>query len=176
MTGNPTAKTPQLLLNLLTFQAGWFACVLGAAHGRPLFGVLTVAAIAVIWLIAAPRPLALAQLLALTALVGFCWDSWLSVFGLVSYPPGPLTPFAPLWIVAMWLLLATTLHLSMRWLQERWLWAAALGAVAAPLSYLAGARLGALNLLQVQPALLAQSLGWALLLPALLRLARRLNV
>jgi len=53
---------------------------------------------------------------------------------------------------------------------------AALGAVAAPLAYLSGARLGALTLLKVQPALWAQALGWALLLPALLRLARRLDV
>jgi uncharacterized membrane protein YfcA len=76
----------------------------------------------------------------------------------------------------LWVLLATTLHRSMRWLQSGLLLPALLGAVAAPLSYLAGARLGALTLVQLRPALLAQAVGWAVLLPALLRLTRRLNV
>ena len=167
----------ELLLNFVTFQAGWFACVLGAAHGRPELGVVAVALIAAGWLVAAPRPRALAMLLLITGVVGLCWDSWLTVFGLVAYRPGPLTPpLAPWWILALWVLLATTLHRSMRWLQSGLLLPAVLGAIAAPLSYLAGARLGALTLVQLRPALLAQAAGWAVLLPALLRLARRLNV
>jgi hypothetical protein len=167
----------ELLLNFLTFQAGWFACVLGAAHGRPELGVAAVALIAAGWLLAAPRPRALATLLLIAGIVGLCWDSWLTVFGLVAYQQAPLTPpLAPWWILALWVLLATTLHRSMRWLQSGLLLPALLGAVAAPLSYLAGARLGALTLVQQRPALLAQAAGWAVLLPALLRLTRRLNV
>jgi hypothetical protein len=48
-----------------------------------------------------------------------------------------------------------------------------LGAMLAPLAYFGGARLGALQLLQPQLALLAQAAGWALLLPLLVALARR---
>ena len=177
MKAVPPPSTLLLAGNFLSFQAGWFACVLGAAHGRPWLGVLTAALIVGGWLVAAPRPQAFALLLLLTGTVGWSWDSWLTVLGLTGYAAGPLTPpMAPVWILALWLLLASTLHLSMRWLQERLLLSAALGAVAAPLAYLSGARLGALTLLKVQPALWAQALGWALLLPALLRLARRLDV
>ena len=47
--------------------------------------------------------------------------------------------------------------------------------VAAPLAYIGAARLGALTLVRPQPALWALAAGWALLLPLLLRLARRLH-
>jgi hypothetical protein len=168
--------TPLLLLNIAVFQVGWFTCVLGAARGKPWLGLALVAIIVCGWVMSAPRPSALLQLTVLTGLVGYSWDSWLSVSGLIGYPPGPLSPpLAPLWILALWLLFATTLHISMRWLQSKLALAALLGALAAPLSYLAAARFGALTLPRMQPALWALALGWAGLVPLLLRLARRLN-
>ena len=168
--------TPRVLANIVVFQAGWFACVLGAARGAPWLGPLGGGLIVAGWVLVAPRPRALALLVALTGIVGLCWDSWLTVAGLIGYAPGPLTPpLAPLWILALWLLFATTLHISLRWLQARLPLAALCGALAAPLSYYAAARMGAVTLLQVQPALWAEAAGWALLLPLLLSLARRLN-
>ena len=176
MISSTKIGTPVLLVNIVVFQAGWFACVLGAAHGRPWLGLPVVAMIVCGWLMSAPRPSALAQLTVLSGLVGFSWDSWLTVSGMIGYAPGPLSPpLAPLWILALWLLFATTLSVSLRWLQTKLLLAALLGALAAPLSYYAAARMGALTLLRVQPALWAQAVGWALLLPLLLRLARRLD-
>ena len=74
------------------------------------------------------------------------------------------------------MLLAGTLAVSLRWLQRRLVLAGVLGAIAAPLAYLAGARLGALTLPKGHSALWAQAAGWALLLPALLAMARRLDV
>ena len=176
---NDTAEIPmlRLLANIVVFQAGWFACVLGAAHGRPWLGPLAAAAVVIGWLVASPRPRPLATLIALTGIVGLCWDSWLSVLGLIGYPPGPFTPpLAPPWILALWVLFATTLPVSLRWLQGRLVLAAILGVITAPLSYYGGARLGALTLLHLQPALWAQAAGWALLLPLLLLLSRRLDV
>jgi len=35
----------RLALNVLLFQAGWFACVLGAAQGLPWIGLLAAVAI-----------------------------------------------------------------------------------------------------------------------------------
>jgi Protein of unknown function (DUF2878) len=174
MKGREEISTPLLLANIVSFQAGWFACVLGAARGWWWLGPLLVAAIAGAWLLVAPRPRGLAVLLALTGIVGLCWDSWLAVLGLIAYPPGPLSPpLAPVWILAMWVSFATTLNVSLRWLRGRSWLAVLVGAVLAPLAYFAGARLGALQLAQPQLALLAQAAGWALLLPALVALARR---
>jgi hypothetical protein len=174
MNAGAKISTPLLLANIVSFQAGWFACVLGAARGWWWLGPLLVAATAGAWLLVAPRPRGLAVLLALTGIVGLCWDSWLAVLGLIAYPPGPLSPpLAPLWILAMWVSFATTLQVSLRWLRGRLWLAGLLGAVLAPLAYFGGARLGALQLAQPQLALLAQAAGWALLLPALVSLARR---
>jgi hypothetical protein len=174
MKSRAEIPTSLLLANLICFQVGWFACVLGPARGWTWQAPSLVAAIAAAWLLVAPRPLGLALVLALTGVVGLCWDSALAVLGLIAYRPGPLTPpLAPSWILAMWVLFATTLQVSLRWLRGRWWFAALLGAALAPLAYLGGARLGALQLLQPQLALLAQAAGWALLLPALVALARR---
>jgi Protein of unknown function (DUF2878) len=165
-----------VLINVAIYQAGWFACVLGAARDRSGLGMAVALLIVCGWLLGAPRPGALAQLIVLTGVVGYSWDSWLSVMGLIRYWPGPLSPpLAPLWILALWLLFSTTLHISLRWLQSKLRLAALLGALAAPLAYFAAARFGALTLPRLLPALVAQAAGWALLLPLLLCLARRLD-
>jgi hypothetical protein len=63
----------------------------------------------------------------------------------------------------------------MGWLKGRpWL-AVAFGAVGGPLAYLAGNRLGGVEMSEPALALLVQGLGWAAMMPLLLRLAARLN-
>jgi len=175
---NPAAQpgSSRVLVNVALYQAGWFACVLSAAREDPGWGIALALVIVGGWLLAAPRPAALLQLSLLTAVVGYSWDSWLSVLGLIRYRAGPLTPpLAPLWILALWLLFSSTLHVALRWLQTRLRLAAVLGALAAPLAYYGAARFGALTLPRLLPALGAQAAGWALLLPLLLCLARRLD-
>jgi hypothetical protein len=45
-----------VIVNLLLYQAGWFACVLSAAGGRPWIGAVTVAFIVAWHLARAARP------------------------------------------------------------------------------------------------------------------------
>jgi hypothetical protein len=73
------------------------------------------------------------------------------------------------------MLFATTLNVSLRWLRGRPLLGALLGAVGGPLAYLAGAKLGGIELLEPALALSALAAGWALLLPLLQRLATELD-
>ena len=164
-----------MVVNFVAFQVGWFACVLGAARGWPLLGPLVALAILVPMAWTSPRPSGFVLLLATGAAVGFCWDSALSASGLMQFRGGSLAPFAPLWIVALWMLFASTCNRSLRWLQASVPLAVALAVVAAPLSYLAGARLGALQLPRPTAGLVAQAFGWAVILPLLLRLARRFD-
>lgn len=163
-----------LLFNLIAFQLGWFACVVGAARGWPLTGT-AIAALIVAWhIVRAARPAEELKLIAVAVLIGVLWDSALIAFGLTDFTSGTLlVGLAPPWILALWALFATTLNLSLRWLRQRWLLAALLGAVAGPLSYWAGARLGAVQLVEPWPALIALSIGWALMTPALVIIARR---
>lgn len=164
-----------MVVNFVAFQVGWFACVLGAARGWPLIGPLVALAILAPMAWTAPSPRGFLLLLAAGALVGFCWDSTLSAAGLMQFSGGHLAPFAPPWIVALWMLFASTCNRSLRWLQASLPLAIGLAVIAAPLSYLAGARLGALHLPRPTAGLVAQALGWAVILPLLLRLARRLD-
>jgi hypothetical protein len=166
-----------MLLNIVAFQAGWFACVLGAAHGRPWAGVA--ASIGIVgahaWRAARPRPeIALA---ALVVMAGAGWDSALALSGWLVFSAAPSSlpwaHLAPPWILAMWALFATTLNVSLRWLRGRWLLAAVFGAVAGPAAYWGGSNLGAVRLVEPTMALGALAVGWALMLPALLALGAR---
>ena len=164
------------LVNLCLYELGWFACVLGGANDRALAGTLVVGAVIGLHLALAQRSLPEALLIAVAAVIGLLWDSGLVALGLISYPTGNFAPgLAPYWIVAMWALFATSLNLSMAWLKDRAWLAALFGAVGGPLAYLAGERLGGLQMPDPVLALGAQALGWAVLLPMLTRLATRLN-
>jgi hypothetical protein len=165
-----------LLFNLIAFQLGWFACVVGAARGWPLTGTAIAAAIVSWHIVRAARPVQELKLVLAALLIGALWDSSLVALGWIDFSSGTLlVGLAPPWILALWALFATTLNLSLRWLRQRWLLAALLGAVAGPLSYWAGARLGAVQFVAPWPALTALSLGWAVMTPLLARLARRFD-
>jgi len=162
--------------NFIAFQIGWFACVLGAAHGYALEGALLALAIVAVHVALAARPGRELALVAAAAATGAVADSLLATSGWLRYDAGVLIEgTAPYWIVAMWALFATTLNVSMRALRSRLWLGALLGLVGGPAAYYAGAKLGALTLVQALPALAALALGWALATPLLLALALRLE-
>jgi hypothetical protein len=162
--------------NFITFQLGWFACVLGAANGMPWIGPAVCLPILALHLAWAARPLAEINLMAAALVFGLLLDSFLVVTGWLVYPNGILLAgMAPYWILTMWVLFASTLNVSMRWLRGKYLMASIFGAVGGPMSYVAGAKLGAVEFGQAQPALIALAVGWALAMPALLRLARQFD-
>ncbi|MFT3906150.1 MAG: DUF2878 domain-containing protein [Steroidobacteraceae bacterium] len=162
------------LLNFVLFQFGWFAAVLGAAHAHALLGTLTVLLIIAWHLYAARNWRAELQLLLCAALIGLCADTALASSGWVQYSD-PLMPagLAPLWIIALWMLFATTLRLSLKWLQPHLLLGALCGAVGGPLAYLSGVRLGALTLPRAEAALIALAALWMAATVLLLRMAQR---
>lgn len=167
---------PRTVINFIAFQSGWLACVLGGANEQALAGTLFVVAVIILHLTLAHRRLLESLLIAIAALIGFIWDSCLVAFGLMNYPTGNFAPgFAPYWIIAMWALFATSLNLSMAWLKGRTRLAVLFGAVGGPMAYLAGERLGGVQMPDPLLALGAQAIGWAVLLPLLTALASRLN-
>ncbi len=175
--GRAAPARTTLLANVLLFQAGWFACVLGAANGAAWLGP-AVAAAAVGWHLAraaAPRPEA--ALIGVAALAGLAFETALVHSGWLHFDPAgmPFEALAPFWMVALWALFATTLNVSLRALHGRWRVAALLGAVGGPLAYAGGARLGALEWVDATAALAAIGIGWAVLTPLLLLAARRLD-
>jgi hypothetical protein len=165
----------RLLLNLVGVNAGWFACVLGAAHGVPWLGPAVVPALvaAHLWLQPGwPRELRLALL---TGGVGLVLDTGLIAAGMMEPQRWLLpAPLSTVWLVALWVNLAPALTVALGWLQGRWGLAALFGLVGGPAAYHAGARLGAVELASpVWRSWLAIGLGWALAMPLLVWLARQ---
>ncbi len=161
--------------NVIAFQIGWFACVLGAAHQLPLIGPVLALIILSVHLYAASDPAAEARLVLAAVAIGLVFDPVLVVSGMLrfasgAYLQGALAP----WMLAMWMLFAMTLNLSLRWLKTRpWL-AAALGAVGGPMAYLGGERLGAITL-HTGAAVAVIGAGWAGAMWLLVALARRFD-
>lgn len=149
-----------MLLNIAMFQVGWAACVLG---GNTIAVVYTLIAVLMHFQFFIKNKVELYIILAFTS-VGVIWDSLLIYFGALSFSNSPVS--APLWLACLWLLFACTLNHSLAWLKSKLLIAAFLGAVAAPLSYLAGIKLGAASVLISLPvSMLIIALGWMLILP-----------
>jgi len=177
--GASTAAKPtrtMQVLNFVLFQTAWFAGVLGAARGMPLLGTAIVALVIVWHLTVSARPAVEARLVGAALLVGAVFETFCVQLAQVSYASGQPDPrLAPYWMVAMWGLLAIALNVTMRWMKRRWLLAAVLGAIAGPMSYAGGVRLGAATFLHATAALVTLAISWAVLMPLMMWLSDRFD-
>jgi hypothetical protein len=166
----------RLVINALGFQAAWLCAVGGAAADRVWLGPAAALALVGWHAFTAARPAReLAGVWSVAAL-GTAWDSVAAAAGLIEYRGGAIVASAaPYWIAALWLAFATTLNVSLDWLRGRHALGALLGAVAGPFCYLAADTLGALRLVAMPGALLAQAAAWAVLLPLTVALAARFD-
>ncbi|MEJ2402272.1 MAG: DUF2878 domain-containing protein [Xanthomonadales bacterium] len=154
--------------NLVLFKLGWVACVLFAAAGEPLLATAAVALVVAAHLASVPVIVKEAVLLVAAAVIGMAWESLLVYAGLVRYPgEAGGAALAPYWIVAMWVLFATTINHGLRWIKRNWMVAAGAGLIGGPLAFVGGAGMGAVEFSNTPLALAAIGAGWALLLPML---------
>ncbi|MEP7294961.1 MAG: DUF2878 domain-containing protein [Burkholderiales bacterium] len=164
------------LLNFVLFQAAWFAGVLGAANEQPLLGTLAVFAVIAWHISVSARPADEARLVLAALAIGAVFETFCVQLGQVAFTSGQPEPhLAPYWMVSMWGLLAIALNVTMRWMKRRWLLAAALGAIAGPVSYAAGVRLGAATFIHATAALTTLAISWAVLMPAMMWLSDRFD-
>lgn len=165
-----------VFVNLAVFKVAWTAVVVSAAAGVPVVGAIAVAIAVGIRLWSCDNPEAEIRLLLVAATMGLAWESALVLAGLLEYSSGTWMPgLAPYWIVAMWILFATTLNSGMRWLRRSTAIAAVAGAIGGPLAFFAGASIGAVELASPVIALISIGIGWAVMLPFLVKLAIRLD-
>ncbi len=162
-----TPITEKIWFNAIWFQLTWFCAVLGRETLLPL----TLGMLALHFVLVRER---VAELRALFPLVlaGIAVDSLLSLAGVYEFTSW--TPI-PLWLCCLWVAFATTLNRSLNFLRRSpWL-AAALGTIA-PLNYLAGERLGAVEF--GYPPLTTFALlapVWAALLPLMCYMTDKLR-
>lgn len=172
---------PQIIINFVLFQIGWFACVLGAAKQMPWLGVIVVAAIIAWHLSQAKQAKPELILLALVLIIGGSFDQLMLSSGLISYQahgweflnnPSALTPA---WILALWAEFVTILNVSLRWMHGKWLIAVLFGAIGGPLAYMGAEKLGAVTLNNLPVTYIALGLGWAIFTPLLLKFSERFD-
>lgn len=165
-----------LLLNFGMFKIGWLSSVIGGAQQLPWLGPLAMFLIVAIHLFRATEPERELALVMLSGMIGACFDSVLVAMNWVTYPSGLfLESMAPYWIISMWMLFATTLNVSLRWLKGRYLLAAILGLIAGPLAYIGGEKLGGILFVDRTAGLVVLSIGWGLIMPVLVALAERFD-
>lgn len=151
-----------ILWQLVQLQVGWFACVLGAAHQLPWVGPVVVGALLVLhWRWSDQRRDDLVLILAAGAF-GFVADSAQAAAGWLRFEGSHVSWLSPPWIVALWLQMGTARHGLLGWLGSHLPFAPLVGGVGGPLAYLAGARLGAAELLG--PAVVSIAAVWAVFL------------
>ena len=157
-----------LVLNFVGFQLLWAGSVIGAgAYSLHLVAALTAAPLLILsfwsehrnadWMVAA---IALA--------VGLLLDNIWIFLDVLAYPS---SSFAPYWIGLLWIGFALTINHSMSWFRDRRVLGPLIVGVFAPITYLAGARFGAVEVLNT-PGLVVISIAWAGLFFGLSSLAR----
>jgi hypothetical protein len=163
------------LINFGLFQAGWFACVLGAAFGRVWFGTGLGVVLVLTHLALVPNRAGEMRLLTFALCVGLVVDSVHMRTGALVFFEGSVLPgLAPPWILVLWMQIASTLRFSLSWLDGRYVVGCLLGACCGALAYAAGVRLGAAGFGPDSTfALLQIGAGWGLALPLLLFVARK---
>jgi len=163
-------------VNVLLFQAAWFAAVLGAARGMLWLGPLVMIPTLAVHLVLQEDRQAEVKLLLAAGVLGFLFDTAF-VAGGVFTPLQHLfpRPLSPPWMICLWLNFAATLNVSMAWLRGRYLLAVVFGAVGGPLAYYSGARLGATETLPTTTGMLLLAIGWGVMTPLLVWLARKFS-
>jgi hypothetical protein len=166
------------IVGYVSFQIGWLACALGAARGLPMIGPVVVAALFGLHLALTPDRGCEIRLAVAIGVVGTVVDSLKAATGFISYVGGypGVDWLCPLWITAMWVNYAKALNTSLGWLKGRYLLAAILGAIAGPLNYLAGSRLGALQLnIDMSSGIVVLAVVWGIVVPLTFWLAERIK-
>ena len=154
------------LWNFIAYQCAWFAVILGAAHGMPQAGAAVAIFLAAVHL-ALRRERVELQLIGAAVIAGLLVDSALVISGKVQFAAAWPQGLAPFWMLSLWIAFATTLNHSLRWLMMRPVAAALAGALGGPLAYLAGARLGAVTLVEPLVSLALIAVFWSLAMGAL---------
>lgn len=160
------------ILNFIAFQLVWVIVILSAAHQQLWYAMLATLMFAVVQVYFSRWRLTDIKLILLGLLAGMLLDTiWLNL-GWIDYVGSSGAELVPWWIGCLWVNFMLTLNHSLSWLQYRLKMLAVLTMFAAPLSYLAGSKLGAVSFVDAGPAVMGLSLSWAILVPMLMCLAR----
>ncbi|MBI5274519.1 MAG: DUF2878 domain-containing protein [Chlamydiales bacterium] len=158
----------QRVLNVILFYLGWVYIVLSAAHGRSTQGIIGAVCIIIFNIIISKSWVKELLLTILICMIGLIVDSIFSSTKMLSYAsPNPFsTLVAPLWIVALYGIFATTINHSLYWVKHQPIICMIVGAIGGTLSYFIGGQMHAISFLLPEPVALSIIAAiWLVLLP-----------
>ena len=165
----------RFFLNILGFQTAWWACIAGVGHGLEIPALVYGLVLAGLHVAFATKPWQEVQLAAIALALGIAIDTLLQATSVIQFYGWSLAFLSPFWLWLLWFLFAMTLNTSLALLQTKPLWLSALaGLVFGPLTYYAGAQLGAASFESSPIHIGALALEWMVALPFLVYMAQKL--
>ena len=155
------------IFNIIGFQTGWWACVLGTKNGYPYLGPIVMFIFLFTHFARLKKRNKELLFATLVGLIGTIVDTILLQTNLVVYQGVYLDKIAPLWITAMWIGFAATINHSLGWLNNKWIMSFALGAIFGPLSYFTGIKFEALHFEVSLLTVSVLALLWGVVVPYL---------
>ncbi|WP_394220429.1 DUF2878 domain-containing protein [Alteromonas gracilis] len=132
------------VVNFAWFQAIWWLVILFQNKA-----VIPVVSLIILWIIFSPKRVEDIKLMSAVFLLGTIVDAVLTISGLFIFEKSEaLLGFwpIPIWLSLLWAAFAGTVYHSLTAFKGRVVLASIAGAVFAPLSYIAGAKFGAVEL------------------------------
>lgn len=165
-----------MLINFLFFQAGWFACVLGAANSMFWLGPFVVLVVSFYYFLVRSNFIREFFFILIVSFIGLFWENLIIAFDIVQYPSGKqIIGLAPLWIVAMWISFSTTIDISLSWLNGRKVLSTLFGFIGGPLAFYGGEKLGAVDFPDRDLSFLVLAIGWGVIFPLLFYISNSLD-
>ena len=160
-------------LNALGFQMGWWACVAGVGLGLEIPALAFCSVLVGVHLFFSAYRWVDIKLALIACLAGVVIDTALQYATVIQFDGWALAPLSPFWLWMLWVLFALTLNTSLAFLKQAPLILSALaGLVFGPLTYIAGAKLGAASFDNSLPHIAILGVTWMLAMPALVRMAQ----
>ena len=167
------------IINIIGFNIGWWACVLGAANDLPYLGPVVMILFLIVHHYLFVSDIQEIYLVLIIGAIGTITDSLLFLSGSFIYAGAYSNEIliAPMWITAMWAGFSATVNHSMSWLKDKWLLMVICGIVFGPAAFFTGEKFGAIEFhLSALFSVLVIAIVYGILMPAIYFLNRHLGL
>jgi len=158
------SETGRNVLNFLLFPAGWFACVF---YPGPVGAGIVVLFLILHFVLVSQNRITELQFVVLGTVAGSVLDGIWFRTGILDDGSGAIL-LTPPWLVTIWAIFMTTLSHSLNWMSRKpWL-PFVFAPIAGPFTYWSASQIGAVELPDLIPSLIALGFGWLVIFPLLL--------
>jgi hypothetical protein len=163
-----------ILMNAIGFQMAWWACISSVSRDLEREAIAFCFILASLHVYASKTLMQEIKVGVFAVLTGIWVDSWLQHFSVINFYGWALGALSPFWLWTLWAMLGLTLNASLAFLKEQSpITTAFIGLVFGPLTYYAGAKLGAAEFDASITHMASLAIVWALVMPLLVFTARQ---